>query len=82
MIYKIQVEGGFTAIPREYEGEIAMSSMEKTELFDLMRNQPKPNLDLRDGYSYIITLIDGDDRLNARFDESTLPQAIRKMMGR
>jgi len=82
MRYEILVEGGFTGIPKKYEGEVTLNSKEKTELFDLMMDSAPSNKKLRDGLKYKVTLIDSDKTLEATFGDANLPKAIRDVLNR
>ncbi|HEA20862.1 hypothetical protein LCGC14_1428970 [marine sediment metagenome] len=81
MKYEILIEGGFTAIPREYEGAIEMQKETKRMLFNLFEKKlPPENQNLRDTLQYHLKLIDGNEEYNACFDETNLPLPIRQFI--
>lgn len=82
MKYKILVEGGFTGIPKTYEGELDLNAEESSLLFALMMEPEEQNEQLRDGYRYDVSLSDSDVALRASFNDSSLPQAIREILAR
>lgn len=82
MKYKISVEGGFTNIPKTYEGELSLSPEESSLLFALMMKPNEQKEALRDGLTYAVSLSDSDKVLEANFDDSNLPEAIRKILVR
>jgi len=82
MKYKILVEGGFTGIPKIFEGELDLNAEESSRLFALMMEPEEQNEQLRDGYRYNVSLSDSDVALSAIFNDNNLPQAIRGILAR
>ena len=81
MKYEILIEGGFTAIPREYEGDIEIGKETKQVLFNLFEKKlPVENQNVRDTLQYHLKLIDGNEEHTARFDETNLPLPIRQFI--
>jgi hypothetical protein len=81
MNYEIVIEGGFTGIPKEYKGDIDLREETKENLFKALdRKLPPENTALRDGLQYHLTLIDGDQEQDARFDEQNLPLPVRQFI--
>ncbi|WP_273566809.1 hypothetical protein [Maribacter halichondriae] len=80
MKYEIHVEGGFTGIPKKYEGNIDISEKDTSRLLDLMNNPNPLDNDIRDGFLYHVTLFDTEKTIEAQFDEKTLPPIIRQLM--
>ena len=80
MKYRVLIEGGFTGIPREYEGELALNEKERLILLKSLDNVPMPNEQLRDALCYQLKLIDQDMVYQAQFDDSNLPMEIRKFI--
>lgn len=81
MTYEILVEGGFTGIPKRYAGEI-IEIDEVREILNVMEKQVIPSEKIRDGLQYKITLVSGDKKTEADFDETNLPEAIRQLLVR
>ncbi len=82
MKYEIFVEGGFTGIPKKYEGNINMSEESALRLLDLMNNPNPLDNAIKDGFLYHVTLFDSEKTIEAQFDEKTLPPIIRQLMTR
>jgi len=80
MRYEILVEGGFTGIPRKFEGKLNLDRKEISVLLESM-NAAKPiNINLRDGHLYNVTLFDNEKTVEAQFEEKTLPGVIRRLV--
>ncbi|MGI9550107.1 MAG: protealysin inhibitor emfourin [Aurantibacter sp.] len=82
MNYEILVEGGFTGIPKKYEGDMALTEERLLELLKLMNASKPSNSNLRDGFLYRVTLFDNDKSIEAQFEEDNLPEAIREILMR
>ncbi|HET8735537.1 MAG TPA: hypothetical protein VFM69_02955 [Pricia sp.] len=81
MKYEILIEGGFTGIPKEYEGEIELREDTKQSLFEALEREKKPeNTALRDGLQYRLKLSDSENVHQARYDEKNLPLRLRQFI--
>lgn len=78
MKYKVNIEGGFTGLLREYAGEITLEPTGEKALVEAMESKSaKRNQKLRDGLLYRITLEDGANVYQADFYGPYLPNSIR-----
>ncbi|MCJ7465587.1 MAG: hypothetical protein MUO53_02720 [Maribacter sp.] len=83
MKYQIKVEGGFTGITKEYNGEMHFSPDERKAILKLLQNPVKSkNTGLRDGFVYSFMLRDGTSSYTAHFDEANLPITLRNVLAR
>jgi len=81
MKYEILIEGGFTGIPKEYKGNIDVQDKTKKSLFEAFDSKrTQENTALRDGLQYHLKLIDGEEKHEARYDETNLPLPIRQFI--
>jgi len=80
MKYEILVEGGFTGIPKKYEGNIDMPEENVSQLLDVMNNPNLLDTAIKDGFLYQVTLFDNEKTIETQFDEKTLPLMIRQLM--
>ena len=80
MKYEILVEGGFTGIPKKYEGEIDLPSEEINTLINLMKGATKVNENLRDGKIYNVEIGYTNNVFRAVFSDKNIPAAIRKIV--
>lgn len=80
MKYKVIVEGGFTGIPREYEGELGLTPIETKSILEGMNMGGTENQNIRDGLNYIIEIENNNKMVLRKFDEATIPQSIRKFI--
>ena len=81
MKYEILIEGGFTGIPKKYQGDIELGEEDKQDLWHaFIRNEQVHNPNLRDGRTYQITLVEGDKVQRASFGETDLPLSIRQFI--
>jgi len=80
MKYEIFVEGGFTGIPKKYEGNIDMSEENVSRLLDVMNNPNISDSSIKDGFLYRVTLFDTEKTIEAQFDEKTIPPIIRQLI--
>lgn len=81
MKYEILIEGGFTGIPKKYNGHMDVQEEVKENLLEFLG--PKTNSEneaLRDGLQYHFKLIDGQEEYNARFNETNLPLNLRQFI--
>ena len=79
MKYEILVEGGFTGIPRKYEGDLDLDQEGISRLLELMNASSPPSTEIRDGLTYHVTLFDNEKSIEALFDENALPKEIRAL---
>lgn len=83
MKYKVNIEGGFTGLLREYEGEINLGPKDEVALLEAMKSVPtERNQRLRDGLLYQIRLEDGDIVYHGDFYGPNLPNSVRDFMGK
>jgi hypothetical protein len=83
MKYQIKVEGGFTGITKEYNGEMYFSPDERKVIVKSFQNPVKVNnTRLRDAFVYSFTLRDGATLYTANFDEANLPIILREILAR
>ncbi|SHI87398.1 protealysin inhibitor emfourin [Pseudozobellia thermophila] len=82
MKYKIEITGGFTGIPKSYEGELPLKGAEKKELLRTLRSPSVGNEALRDGQHYSLSFEDGDKTYAAAFAEHSLPRELRELIDR
>lgn len=82
MEYKIQIEGAFTGIPKEYKGERILGEGERELLLNALKGTRPNNQQLRDGLKYHVELKDDKGIFTAEFDEGNLPPEIRKFIDR
>lgn len=81
MKYKITIEGGFTGIPKEYEGDIELNEAERNVLVCTMDTPVQPlNKKMRDGFLYRLKLADRDETFHMVFDDSNLPVQVREFI--
>ncbi|MDT7830530.1 hypothetical protein RQM65_17815 [Pricia sp. S334] len=81
MKYEILIEGGFTGIPKEYNGHIEVEDKAKENLFEAFDRKLTPeNTALRDGLHYYLKLVDGEEEREARYDETNLPMPVREFI--
>ena len=81
MKYEIRIEGGFTGIPKEMNGEIDLPEQDLKGLRHLLNQDPSPtNFNIRDGQTYHLKLIEGDEVHLASFEETNLPLPIRRFI--
>lgn len=80
MKYEIFVNGGFANIPKQYQGEIDLTDVEKNILIQAMRKKIMPLNEIHDGYIYHIKLNDGVHEYKCVFNEHTLPEHVLKFM--
>lgn len=80
MKYKIEITGGFTGIPKSYEGELPLEGAEKKVLLQTLGHSSVENEQLRDGQQYHISFDDGDRVYAAAFAEHSLPPELRTLI--
>ncbi len=81
MKYKLLIEGGFTGIPKEYEGELTLGENDSILLLKTLDNViSKPSEQMRDGLSYHLKIVDNDKVYQALFDDSNIPMEFRKLI--
>ncbi|GGW21741.1 hypothetical protein [Arenibacter certesii] len=78
MKYEINIEGGFTGIPKTYKGEQSLNNEEKTKLLlSLQKTFADENTKTRDGFNYKLKLTDHEIVYNFEFDEFNIPKEVR-----
>lgn len=80
MKYKIEISGGFTGIPKFYEGERHLNEIQKEKLLDLLKTSDSKNSPIRDGQKYSFLFTEGQDIYAAEFGENNLPSELRQIM--
>jgi len=81
MKYHIIIEGGFTGIPKEYEGEMVVQEETETKLLEEMQQfTDQTNKNLRDGLVYSISIETQNALLSQVFSETKLPPALRDLI--
>lgn len=81
MKYSVTIEGGFTGIPKEYEGIVDLEGEEEKELLSYLETAPPArNESLRDGRLYRIKLTTESRDCLAVFDDSNLPVELRSFI--
>ncbi|CAM4394183.1 hypothetical protein ACU8V7_26160 [Zobellia nedashkovskayae] len=77
MKYDINIEGGFTAIPKHFEGEVKLGKEEEKEMREAVSLKREDHSQLRDGFTYTVKFTDEDGIYESQFNESNLPKKIR-----
>lgn len=81
MKYTITIEGGFTGIPKEYEGILELEGKKEKQLLSYLEDTPTGlNESLRDGRVYRIKLTTASGDCEAVFDDSNLPGELRRFI--
>jgi hypothetical protein len=81
MKYKVSITGGFTGIPREYEGELDLEEDKEKQLLGILSAAPSSKNELlRDGRIYRIELTTGSRDFRSEFDDSNLPSELRSFI--
>lgn len=83
MKYKVTIEGGFTGIPKEYEGVMDVEREKEKQLLRCLEAiPPGHNESLRDGRLYRIKLTTASRDCQSVFDDSNLPGELRSFIDR
>ncbi|MFC4096778.1 protealysin inhibitor emfourin [Euzebyella saccharophila] len=81
MRYRIEISGGFSGIPKTYEGR---ANIEKEQLEKIIHyleeNTNESNPDLRDGQQYSFQIEEGTQSHSALFTEKSLPTELRQLL--
>lgn len=81
MKYVVEISGGFTGIPKRYEGELSMTAEEEKSILDAMTDQAgSENPYLRDSQVYTIELTTEGVSMKRTFTEPAIPDIIRRFM--
>lgn len=81
MRYRIEISGGFSGIPKIYEGsaDIEKEQLEKIIPY-LGDNNKESNPNLRDGQQYSFQIEEGTQKHSAIFTEISLPTELRQLL--
>jgi hypothetical protein len=83
MKYFVKIDGGFSGIPKTYEGEIDTGRGEASRLMRLLGDTIRAeNPDLRDAFNYKITLYDRGKAASGSYNDAQLPMELRKFLDR
>jgi len=83
MKYTISIEGGFTGIPRHYQGEIELDRDVQEELLDALQMEVAPGGErIPDALRYSIELEQAGKTNRAVFTEQHLPAKLRVFVDR
>ncbi|MBU2973037.1 protealysin inhibitor emfourin [Zobellia sp. B3R18] len=77
MKYHINIEGGFTGISRQFEGEIDLDKAKEEEMLNALAEKQEINSQIRDGFTYTVKLMDNNGVYESQFNESNLPSSLR-----
>jgi len=77
MKYEIFINGGFANIPKQYEGEIALTEKEQNDLLETISKKSKPSEEIFDGFVYHIRIADAGIEIKSVYDEHNLPLIVR-----
>ncbi len=80
MKYKINIEGGFTGIPKQFEGEVKLDKNKEREMLDAVGEKREDHSHLRDGFTYTVKFTGDDGVYESQFGESNLPSSIRSFI--
>ena len=81
MKYEIEIEGGFSNIPKKFEGEIELDKNSQKELIRLFEVSNENESTIPDGFSYHFLMIDDKNKMyKARFNEKNLPENLRSFV--
>lgn len=80
MNYKIKVEGGFTGIPRTYQGKIVLSSAEILKLLDSIESSSNELESFPDGMIYHIEISYKNEVYKVVYNDKTIPMVFRKIL--
>lgn len=81
MKYRITVEGGFTGIPKSYEGEVTIKANEARILLSALETPQKTgNPALRDSFLYRFQLSGEGKVAEGLYDDSNLPEILRTFL--
>ncbi len=81
MKYKIEIEGGFSGIPKKLTGKMSIDSEKSGQLIRILR-KPVPQIQNagRDMYIYKIALKEGSQKVQAEFTDRSLPTELRSLI--
>lgn len=81
MKYKVSIEGGFSGIPRLYQGELSWRGEDARALLGALdKAGTMGHKNWPDMQEYHIEITEGDETCQARIPESNLPRIVRKFI--
>ncbi|MDO6517875.1 protealysin inhibitor emfourin [Zobellia uliginosa] len=80
MKYQINIEGGFTGIPKQFEGELKLDKEAEKDMLEAVSVKREDHSHLRDGFTYTVKFSDGKEVYESQFNESNLPENLRRFI--